>query len=636
MCGIAGAVESETLRVSDAALRSALNAVRHRGPDDDGVWTEGPVKFGHQRLAIVDLSSAGHQPMLSACGRYVLTYNGEIYNFGELRMELEARGRRSWRGCSDTEVLIEAISEYGIECALKKINGMFALAVWDRRENRLHLARDRFGEKPLFYLERDGAFAFASELGALEQLDSIPLSISESSLAHYFVRGYFPAPESIYEGVCKLPPGCMLAWRPGERSTVSQYWSLDDIVRRGRKLASFNRQAAIEELDTLLGRSVASRMVSDVPIGVFLSGGIDSSLIAAAMQRHASRPITTFTLGFDDPALNEAEHAREIAKHLGTDHVEATVTAQQALDTVSLLGRMYDEPLCDDSQLPTYLLSAMARKHVTVALAGDGGDELFGGYRRYVGTPALWKRMRQTPFREALGAVVSGVPASFLSKSLGFMKGFSDRYGKGAGVGPTLHRIAPWMTARSLTDLYERNLQKWPADATPVAGHARTEGAWPRSAAPVDGDLDLLCWHDQHNYLPGDILVKTDRASMAVSLETRLPLLDPEIAAFAWSLPTSERTGKKILKDVLERHVPASLFDRPKAGFTPPLETWLLGPLNGWANDLLSPERLRRQGILDEERVTSFWRKFSAGGTLEEARAWSLLMLQAWLEARGK
>ena len=636
MCGIAGAVESETLRVSDAALLRALGAIRHRGPDDDGVWSEGPVKFGHQRLSIVDLSPAGHQPMVSACTRYVLTYNGEIYNFGELRLDLESRGRSAWRGCSDTEVLVEAIAEYGIENALQKINGMFALALWDRRERRLHLARDRFGEKPLFYVERSGAFAFASELGALEQLDSIPLSLSERSLAHYFVRGYFPAPDSIYEGVCKLPPGCLLSWCPGGQAAVAPYWSLDDLIRRRRNPSAFDRQAAVEELDALLQSSVAARMVSDVPIGVFLSGGIDSSLIAATMQKQSSRPITTFTLGFDDPNLNEAAHAREIANHLNTHHVEAMVTARQALETVSLLGRTYDEPLCDDSQLPTYLLCAMARKHVTVALSGDGGDELFGGYRRYVGTPALWNLMRKTPFRGPLGAAVNAVPAPLLSASLGFLKGFSDRYGKGADVGATLHRIAPWMTAHSLIDLYERNLQKWPPGAVPVAGFSRTEDAWSKSAAPVDGDLDLLCWHDQHNYLPGDILVKTDRASMAVSLETRLPMLDPEIAAFAWSLPASERTGKGILKDVLKRHVPACLFDRPKAGFTPPLEAWLLGPLNGWANDLLSAERLRRQGVLDERRVTTFWKRFSAGGTLEEARAWSLLMLQAWLEARGR
>ncbi len=636
MCGITGVVESEALRVSDGALLRALNAIRHRGPDAQGVWSEGPVKFGHQRLAVVDLSPAGHQPMMSACTRYVLTYNGEIYNFGELRLDLESRKPRVWRSSSDSEVLLETIAEYGIEVALKKINGMFAFALWDRREKCLHLARDRFGEKPLFYIERAGAIAFASELGALEQLNTIPLSLNERSLAAYFVRGYFAAPDSIYEGVRKLPPGCMLSWRSGEAAAVRPYWRLDDVIRRSRSSPMVDRGAAVEALDALLQRCVASRMTSDVPIGVFLSGGIDSSLIAAVIQKQSSRPVTTFTLGFEDPKLNEAARAREIAGHLGTKHFEATVTARQALDAVRLLGRMYDEPLSDESQLPTYLLCAMARKHVTVALSGDGGDEMFGGYRRYAGTPALWKRIWRTPLRAYFGSMVAAMPAPLLSASLGFMKGFSDRYGKGAGVGPTLHRIAPWMNARSLIELYERNLQKWPLDAGPVIAHPCIKDAWAMAPSPVDGELDQLCWHDQHNYLPGDILVKTDRASMAVSLETRLPMLDPEIAAFAWTLSAGERTGKAILKDVLRRYLPSSLFERPKAGFTPPLEAWLLGPLNAWANDLLSPERLRRQGILDVQRVTSFWKRFSSGGSLEESRAWSLLMLQAWLEARGR
>lgn len=638
MCGIAGVIESDGLRVDDAALLRALSAIRHRGPDDQGVWSEGPVKLGHRRLSIIDLSPAGRQPMASSDGRFVVTYNGEIYNFTALRAELEARGSRTWRGSSDTEVLVELIVEIGLEPALKKLNGMFALAVWDRAERMLCLARDRFGEKPLYYVERAGGLAFASELTALEAMGVTERQLSQEALGRYFVRGYFAAPDCIYTDVRKLPPASFLSWRSGQAATLHTYWSLDEVIRAGApaRQAPLDRVAAAAELDRLVQAAVAQRSISDVTLGVFLSGGVDSSIIAAALQRTSSRPITTFTLGFDDPALNETDHARQIAAHIGTRHIEAIVTPRDALDTVSVLGRLYDEPLADDSSAPTYLLSAMARKHVTVALAGDGGDEMFGGYRRYHGTPALWRAMRRAPLRSLAGKIASATPTPVLDVAFGFLKEFSDRHGKGAGVGQTLHRIAPWTRARSLLELYQHSLQKWPSHALPLHSLARIEPAWPIASAPADGELDQLSWHDQHNYLPGDILTKTDRASMAVSLETRLPLLDPDIAAFAWRLPEEARRGKAILKDALALHVPRALFERPKAGFTPPLEKWLLGPLNAWANDLLSPERLRRQGLLDERRVAAFWRVFQRGGTLEEGRAWSLLMFQAWLDARGK
>lgn len=638
MCGIVGVIGHGSFQIGEADFCRARDAIERRGPDDGGIWREGPVALGHRRLAIVDLSVAGRQPMHSACGRYVLTYNGEIYNFRELRAELEASGRRDWRGNSDTEVLVELIAACGLTAALEKANGMFALAVWDRHEQSLHLARDRFGEKPLYYATRAGGFAFASELTALETMPCLDLSIGIEALARYFVRGYFHAPDTIYEGVRKLPPACMLRWRKGEEPVIQRYWSLDRVIRSrtSARHAPIDRAEAVERLDGLIGKATALRMIADVPLGVFLSGGIDSSLIAAAMQQQSSRPVTTFTLGFEDPRFNEAAHAREIARHLGTEHIEEMVTPARALDVVGELGRLYDEPLCDDSQIPTYLVSAMARKHVKVALSGDGGDELFGGYRRYLGTPALWKVMRRIPFAPAAGLAIQATPPILLDASLGFLKGFSDRLGRGAAVGQTLHRISPWMHARSLLELHEFSLERWPRDGLPLRQRAAAPECWGDDAPPVDGDLDLLCWHDQQNYLPGDILTKVDRASMAVSLETRIPLLDPEIAAFAWSLPAELRRGKAILKAVLGRYVPASLFERPKAGFSPPLEAWLRGPLKSWADDLLSPARLRRQGYLDDAKIAAFWKRYQAGGTLLDFRAWSVLMFQAWLDARGK
>ena len=378
-------------------------------------------------------------------------------------------------------------------------------------------------------------------------------------------------------------------------------------------------------------------MSADVPVGVFLSGVIDSSLVTAAMQKCATHPVTTLTLGFEDPRFNEADHARAIAKHLGTNHIEEVVTAEQARAVVTRLGRMYDEPLADSSQIPTYLVSEMARKHVTVALSGDGGDEGFAGYRRHFATPKLWHRMRKVPMRGAAGAVINATPVSALNLGLGFLKGFTDRYGAGGDVGPTLKRVAPWLGATSLINLHELSLEKWPSNEPVVPGagylNGRDHGFLPES------EIDQLCLHDMRNYLPGDILAKVDRASMAVSLETRIPLLDPDVVRFAMTLPEELRMkdakGKLILRELLKRDVPEEMFDRPKTGFSPPLESWLIGPLREWAEDLLSPARLESHGLLDTQRVRDFWSRYQRGGTMEEARLWSVLQLQSWMAARA-
>ncbi|MBX9745843.1 MAG: asparagine synthase (glutamine-hydrolyzing) [Hyphomonadaceae bacterium] len=639
MCGIVGVVEGGDLVVPRDEFLSGLHAIRHRGPDDHGVWNEDGVTLGHARLSIVDLSPTGHQPMLSSCGRYIITYNGEIYNYGALRAELDAPSQRPWRGTSDTEVLVELIAAQGIETALEKVNGMFAFGLWDRRERRLFLARDRFGEKPLFYAHRGQGFVFASELAAIEPIRALNLRVRIDSVAQYFQCGYVPTPQSIYEGVLKLPPGALLSWKAGDAPRVSTYWSVEEAAREAAEAPRRPRTmaAAVEELDALIQASTAARMVADVPVGVFLSGGVDSSVVAAAMQKCASRPITTLTLGFDDPRYNEADHARAVAAHLGTNHIEEVATASNALAVVDRLGRMYDEPLADPSQIPTYLLSEMARKHVTVALSGDGGDEMFAGYRRHFATPALWRRIRAVPMRGALQAAIAALPEPVMDVGLGFLQDFSTRYGNGEPVGRTMKRVGSWLDADSLLDLHERTLEKWPR-REPVV-HGGSERAFATRALGSDHEVDQLCLHDMRHYLPGDILTKVDRASMAVSLETRIPLLDPGIAKFALGLPPEFRlqgtTGKVILREVLKRHVPESLFNRPKAGFAPPLKAWLLGPLRGWAEDLLSPAQLSRHGILNVARVRAFWERYKQGGSLDDQRAWAVLQFQSWMVARG-
>lgn len=638
MCGIVGVVEGRSFRVPREDFEAALAAIRYRGPDDQGVWSEEAVTFGHLRLSIIDLSPAGHQPMSAADGRYIITYNGEIYNHAALRAELDAEAPHAWRGTSDTEVLLELISRRGLETALNKVDGMFAFALWDRREKRLFLARDRFGEKPLFYTQRGDGFAFASELTALEKLKSLKLEVSRENVARYFSCGYVPSPFSIYEDVFKLPPGSLLTWKAGEAPKVVEYWSIDDVARAAMsQRRPITMADAADELDRLILASVAERMSADVPVGVFLSGGIDSSLVTAAMQTCASRPVTTLTLGFEDPRFNEANHARAIAEHLGTNHVEEVVTADTARSVVARLGRMYDEPLADASQIPTYLVCEMARRHVTVALSGDGGDEGFAGYRRHFATPRLWHRMRRLPLRSVARAAIGVAPVGVLNAGFGFLRTFAERYGDGSDVGPALKRVAPWLGATSLINLHELTLEKWPGDENLAPGAGRINGR--HDGFQPEGEVDQLCLHDMRNYLPGDILTKVDRASMAVSLETRIPLLDPEVVAFGMRLPPELRlqgtTGKVILREVLKRYVPEEMFDRPKSGFAPPLEAWLLGPLRAWAEDLLSPERLNRHGMLDQRRVSAFWRRYSAGGTGEDARAWAVLQFQSWMVARG-
>ena len=640
MCGIAGAIRPSGEAFDPGVAGAMLAAIAHRGPDDEGAWSEGGVWLGHRRLSIVDLSPAGRQPMVSACGRYVLTLNGEVYNYRALRQEVEATGAVAWRGRSDTEVLLEAIARFGIGGALEKVSGMFAFAVWDRDRCSLQLARDRFGEKPLYYAADRVALTFASELTALERAPGVTGALSPNALSLFFRYGYIPAPLTVYQGVRKLPPGCVLTWREGAEAEVAPYWRLGEVVESGQSNRLIDPAAAVEELDRLLREAIEPQMLADVPLGAFLSGGIDSSLVVAIMQSLATQPVKTFTMGFESPAFNEAEFASAVARHLKTDHTEHTVTEDDARAVVPRLGAMFDEPFADASQIPTFLISQMARRHVTVALTGDGGDEMFGGYVRYPGVPRLWKAIARLPFRRTAAAALAALPLGLGEGALGFLGPLARQYASRGRLGPALRRAAGWAAAGDLDDLYELTMTAWPDPDTLLVSPPTARCAWRPRRPAFDNGLEAMMWRDSIDYLPGDILCKVDRAAMANGLETRLPLLDPRIAAFAWRAPPSMKLAggetKWLLRQVLDRYVPRELIDRPKMGFSVPLHDWLTGPLRDWATDLLNPVLMRRQGVLNVEPVAEVWRRYLAGDSSADHKVWSLLMFQSWQAERGR
>ena len=617
-----------------------LDAIRHRGPDDEGVWGEGGTWLGQRRLSIIDLSPAGHQPMVSACGRYVATINGEIYNFVTLRAELEATGKIAWRGHSDSEVLLEAIARWGLVAALRRAAGMFALGLWDRQSRTLQLARDRFGEKPLYYNLKGETLSFASELGALEQLPDLDLDLDPGALSLYFRYGYIPAPYAIYSSVRKLPPACVLTWRAGEAGAITPYFSVSDLVEAGRADPLTNDESAIEALDLALRAAVGGQMVADVPLGAFLSGGVDSSLIVGVMQALSDRPVKTFTLGFESPVFNEAEHAKAVARHLGTDHTEHYVTVKDAQAIAPQLGDLYDEPFADASQIPTYLISKMAREHVTVSLTGDGGDEMFAGYVRYPGVPRLWKAIGKAPFRGLAGRFLADLPMGLVETGLAALGPLARQYTSRGRLGPALRKAARWLPARDLDDLYERTMTAWPDPAALLVGGAVTTTAWRPDSPRLARPLERMLWRDSVDYLPGDILCKVDRAAMAVALETRVPLLDHNVAALAWRAPDGmkirEGETKWLMRRVLDRYVPRALIDRPKMGFSVPLHDWLTKDLRDWAEGLLDPVVIVRQGVLNPEPVARVWRRYLSGDSSADHQIWTLLMFQSWMAARGR
>lgn len=633
MCGIAGFWQL-TPNITDPGdvathARRMADRLAHRGPDDGGVWhdPESAIGLAHRRLSIVDLSPEGHQPMLSADGRYALVFNGEIYNFRALREELSHAGY-PFRGHCDTEVLLAAIDHWGLEATLPRLNGMFAFALWDCTTRRLQLVRDRLGKKPLYFGRMQDSFVFASELGAFQALKTFSGAVDRESVALYLRFGYVPAPRSIYQDIYKLDPGSVLTLDLnqasagfGYRQYIKPFWSAYDAARAGLSdPLSVGDEEATDALQTLMRDATAQRMEADVPVGAFLSGGIDSSLIVALMQEQASTPVHTFSLGFEGYASNETPHARAIADHLGTQHSEIHLSNQEVIGTVPRIPDIVDEPLADFAQVPNYLVAALARPSVTVVLTGDGGDEMFCGYDRQMSTAAQWQQLQRLPLalRRGASTVMKRWPTN-------------GEHSKAMKSG---HRIG----ARSIDELYFYKMSQWMDPGRMVLGAEEpvtvfADGhKWPEITDPMQRTLLL----EQIFHLSDVILAKVDRTSMASGLEVRSPLLDFRVAEWSWRLPMEMKVcswqGKWILRNLLSRYVPRPLFERPKQGFGAPIGQWLDGPLSEWAQDLLSAERLRRQQLLDPGPVRQLWDAQHAGDNYGRKSIWNLLMLQAWLD----
>ncbi|MCO8127444.1 asparagine synthase (glutamine-hydrolyzing) [Acidimicrobiia bacterium EGI L10123] len=630
MCGIAGllGVTGDTDRA--AVVGGMCSVQTHRGPDDDGLWHDDAshCTLGHRRLSIIDLSPTGSQPMVSADERWVVSFNGEIYDHRSLRSELEAGGHR-FRGTSDTEVLVEAIAAWGFEPALSRLNGMFAIGAFDRRERKLHLARDPLGEKPLYWVDIDGGIAFASELGALRRCPGVPNNIDQRSIALYFRLGYIPAPFTALTGVRKLAAGHRLEVRLGEPPAVTPYWDATALLGRQR----LPEEESFAEIERLLTDSVRLRLDADVPVGVFLSSGVDSTCIAALATQVTDR-VRTFTVGFDEPSVDESDHAAEIARHLGTEHHTLSVSADAGLDLVDLIAPTYGEPFADPSALPTMLLSSAAREHVTVCLSGDGGDEVFGGYNRYLLGSAAWDRVGRmpAPLRRAGAAAVERIDPAWADRLLRPDRG--PRALRIRNAGDKLERLATLLRTKDELDLAQRLVAVWP-DRLPVEAdpHATVFDHPPAALAGHDV-VEELMYLDTVTTLPDQMLTKVDRASMRSSLEVRVPLLDPRVVAAAWRAPDSQRLSdgqtKRALRRIAAAHVPREVLDRPKIGFDPPLGRWLRGPLRPWAEDLLAPAAIERHG-LDVDVVRPLWNRYLIGRP-SDYRVWSVLMYQAWAE----
>ena len=649
MCGIAGILAGR--RVERATLQSMTRSIAHRGPDDEGLWIdeEARIGLGQRRLAIVDLSPLGHQPMVSHDGRWVLNYNGEIYNHRALRAELDALGSHEWRGHSDTETLLEAIAAWGLTAALQKSVGMFALALWDRKERRLHLARDRFGEKPLYYGWVGADFVFASELKAIRVHSGFDNAVDRTALQLLASRTYIPAPLSIFERLFKLEPGCILSLSPaaasaprsrppqvGESSAelgLERYWSYREVVEAGLADPITDEGEALERLDAALAESIAGQSMADVPVGAFLSGGFDSSTVVALYQRHSSVPIRTFSIGFEEQGYDEAPFARAVAEHFGTAHNERYVTVREAQDLLPALPSMYDEPFADSSQIPTHLVSRFAREQVTVSLSGDGGDELFGGYNRYFGAARVWKWMRRlpAPARKALGRSFASVPPPQWNQLVGLLPRRRQPPHFGYKVQKAFRTMG---NASTLDDVFNSFLDEWHEMPSPVLGADGAARPCAFDLAVAGGsDVVRMMYCDAVSYLPDDILCKVDRAAMAVSLETRVPFLDHRVAALAARIPESMKIqggkGKMILRKLLYRHAPPALFERPKAGFGFPVGQWIRGPLRPWAEELLDEGRLREQGYFDAGLIRRRWADHLDGVRDASFSIWAILMFQA-------
>jgi asparagine synthase (glutamine-hydrolysing) len=641
MCGIAGLWDRHLTSSADALLADveAMTATLiYRGPDAGDVWIDrnAGVAFGHRRLSIVDLSAAGAQPMSSACGRFVITYNGEVFNADELRSELEAKGR-NFRGRSDTEVIVEGAAVWGVLPTVRRLIGMFALALWDRETQTLNLVRDRLGIKPLYWCNTAGRLGFGSELKALRADKQWTPELDRSALTAYMRFGYIPAPLTIYRGVKKLPPGSILTVRPGGPPSVATYWSLEDVAREGQQKRFFDEEAAVEALHALLRDAVKRRMVADVPLGAFLSGGLDSSTVVALMQAQSPRPVRTFSIGFQEEGYDEAANAAAVARHLGTEHTEVYASPRLALEVIPQLSEMFDEPFADASQIPTYLVSRMTREHVTVALSGDGGDEVFGGYTRYFRSEGLWRAIEAAP--QPLRNFAASTVRTLSPAAWSTLGNLLPQHHRPAQFGDKMHKLANVLGgAPEASCFYEQVVSLWLNPEELMRGGVEPGGLHQniRVRELVPDFVERMQYIDTLTYLPDDILTKVDRASMAVSLEARVPLLDHRVVEFSWSLPTEMKAGrgvgKRILRRVLNQYVPEALINRPKMGFAVPISSWLRHELRDWAETLLDARRLSSDGILNDIPVREKWSEHLSGKRNWAPQLWAVLMFQAWKE----
>jgi asparagine synthase (glutamine-hydrolysing) len=663
VCGITGFIERRAVGAAELEQRAGRMAdtLAHRGPDDAGVWVDGQcgVALGHRRLSVIDISEHGHQPMRSPAGRYWIVYNGEVYNHAHLAADLGADGVR-FSGHSDTEVLLAAMDKWGVRGAAQRAVGMFAFAAWDRETRKLYLGRDRMGEKPLYYGWSGGCFVFGSELKALRAHPEWRGDIDPKALTLYMRHNYVPAPHTIYRGIYKLPPACVFELAAGEEGGVGDfspfpdgalarsrgprhYWSFRQVVEQGRSSPAEGSDAQrLDELEELLRTSIRQKLVADVPVGALLSGGIDSSTVVALAQQESSRSVKTFSIGFAEAAYNEAGYAKAVAAHLGTEHTELYVSPREAMDVIPRLPSMYDEPFSDSSQIPTFLVSQLARSHVTVALSGDGGDELFGGYQRYFVGRELWRRIGWVPpaLRRLAAALVARFPAPMVAEMIRFT---AARLGVRLR-NPTgrVENLVAVLASAGPEALYREMVSHWkdPQDVVVGGGEPPTPLTQADSWPAVGSFFERMMALDTVSYLPDDILTKVDRASMAVSLEARVPLLDHRIVEYAWRLPLDfkvhGRSSKWPLREILNRYVPRSLIERPKMGFAVPVGEWLRGPLRDWAEALLDPRTLEDAGFLRPAAIGQKWREHLGGGTDWQYYLWDVLMFQAWYaNARG-
>ncbi len=651
MCGLAGFLSNHIDSKNICSqLESMINTLEHRGPDSIGHWFSSKynIAIGHARLSILDLSDAGNQPMRSSSGQYIIAFNGEIYNHLELRARLnnESKNTIQWNGHSDTETLLSCFEAWGVDTTLQKISGMFAIALYDTKNNSLYLIRDRMGEKPLYYGWSDDSFLFGSELKSLKAFKGFLGEVDRNALALFLKYDYVPSPYSIYKGINKLPKGSYIQisminniWDKEGVSNPNYYWSMNDVAESGMGANKFNgsEKDAIQALDNLLSKSIKQQMISDVPLGAFLSGGIDSSIVAALMQKQSKKKIKTFTIGFHEKHYNEAEYAKEVALYLGTDHTELYVSPEQAIDVISRLPKVYDEPFADSSQIPTFLVSEMAKQYVTVSLSGDGGDELFGGYNRYFMANRIWKKIEKIPLivRKLISKGITLLSPKVWDFLINSVFKFLPSGFRMAHPGDKIYKLSRMLKSTNIHDIYDGLVSHWDNSFEVVIGCKKKNDKFNQDidfSHPEDGMMLL----DSITYLPDDILVKVDRAAMSVSLETRAPFLDKDVVEFAWQLPFNmkirDSQGKWVLRKVLDKYVPKELIDRPKMGFGVPIDSWLRGPLREWAEDLLSEKRLKDDGYFHVESIRDKWKEHLSGHRNWQYHLWSVLMFQVWLD----